>query len=518
VSYLLVVGMVLLPTVVYLRTSLTRDARNQTRQELEVELTAICHRLSDATPEQLVAHTAILGAALRTRLTVVDTNGNVLGDSIRTSTPPENHANRPEIRAALSGQIGESMRVSRTTGQSMFYVAMRFPKEGAPRGVARLARAESAVYATRNRVTEVLRSASAVALSAAVLLSLVAALAASRPLKRIAQHARALADGDFGTHLEVTTRDEIGEVAEALGALASQLRSRLVTSGVDRATLQALLDDIPVGVILYDSQRKPTAINGAARVMCNLEPFAELERATELARASAQQVAIERVMTDGFTVQTAMMVPWKTEAKLVARWVAVFGVDGGRLPALILLDGRDAAQIVALRNTVETLAIAARQCLDSKAIGARVALAREILTATTSLQQPDPDPHRTQVLTVQELLSHAISDVSPIADAMDTKIEVSVADPEVSVIDTGERIRSALSLMMLWALDDPQATKTVVISTIVQQRLVRFGMRASRSASENGLDVTRFVGPLGGDSGMSSNEDGCEAWLEAPRA
>ena len=215
VSYLLVVGLVLLPSVVYVRLLLTRDQHARARADMETELAGLCDRLGDATPSQLAARTEMLLAALPTRLTVIDATGRVLGDSLRPSGAMENHGDRPEVRAALRDGAGSDLRRSRTTGQMTLYVAMRFPRAGAARGVARRSRPEAVVNTARDQVTDVLGKASAVALSVAVLLSLVAALAASRPLRRIAQGARAFADGDFGAPIEADTGDEIGEVAEA---------------------------------------------------------------------------------------------------------------------------------------------------------------------------------------------------------------------------------------------------------------------------------------------------------------
>ncbi len=49
-SYLLVVGMVLVPTVVYLRTTLQRDQHARARAQLAAELTGITARLGEAPP------------------------------------------------------------------------------------------------------------------------------------------------------------------------------------------------------------------------------------------------------------------------------------------------------------------------------------------------------------------------------------------------------------------------------------------------------------------------------------
>jgi len=67
-----------------------------------------------------------LGAQFGVRVTLIDANGRVLGDSEvpRASLAGvENHASRPEVSAALAGHGGRGRRVSRTIGIDLVYVA-----------------------------------------------------------------------------------------------------------------------------------------------------------------------------------------------------------------------------------------------------------------------------------------------------------------------------------------------------------------------------------------------------------
>ncbi len=519
VSYLLVVGLVLLPSVVYLRSLLSRDQHARAVADMTQELTGICERLGDSTPAQLTARTEALLAALPTRLTVVDAAGNVLGDSARPGVAIENHAGRPEIRDAFARGVGSSVRLSRTTGQTMLYVAMRFPRAAAARGVARLSRPEASLHTARDQVTDVLRNASAVALTAAVLLSLVAALATSRPLRRIAQGARAFADGDFAANVDAATGDEIGEVAEALAALASQLRSRLVTSGVDRATLQALLDDLPVGVVLYDQGRQPTAFNGAARALCDLAPYAESERGAEIPKLSLQGSAIDLCLRDGFTTEVPLSLPWKPQAHLIARWVAVFAPDGERLPALVVLDRGDARIIESLRASVRALTghlRALRPAIRDAALAARVA--RDALHAEAQLPLPTPAAAAVVSTTVRALFEEAVDDLAPISDELEARFDMVAADAEARVADADGRGLHAVRSLLRWALEDPRRAPVIELHVSAQERAIRLSVRASRASIEATPDVGALVRPIGGDAGVVTSDEGVDCWVALPRA
>ena len=48
----------------------------------------------------------------------------------------ENHAGRPEVRAALAGEVGVAVRRSRTVGVEYLYVAVPMHRDGAARAAA----------------------------------------------------------------------------------------------------------------------------------------------------------------------------------------------------------------------------------------------------------------------------------------------------------------------------------------------------------------------------------------------
>lgn len=518
-SYLLVVGMVLVPTVVYLRTTLQRDQHARTRTQLAAELTGIAARLGEAPPGELDARIGLLLTALPTRLTVIDAAGNVLGDSYRPGAPHENHGDRPEVRAALRDGVGASLRRSGTTGQVMLYVARRYPAAGAVRGVARLAKAEAEINAASDQVSAVVRNAAAVGLSVAVLLSLVAALAASRPLRRIAAGARAFAAGDFGAPIDVRSSDEIGEVADALEALASQLRARLLTAGVDRATLQALLDDLPVGVILYDADRRPVAANGAARALCGLTAHAEPERGADIARLPGCAQAVAKAMRDGLTVEVPLTLPWRPEATLVARWVVVFAPDGQRLPALVVIDGGPRAQAAALEEAVTGLAAHVRALardVDDAELAVRAV--GDALRAEDAIAVPPLEPGAVEPVTARALYDAAAADVAALADAAGVRLTLECADGDGRAVDADGRARRALRAVLRWAIERAGREGRVVTAAALHEKSMRFSVRAPRSAEASAPDVAGLVRPLGGDAGVAPGGDGVEAWITTPRA
>src|SRR5262249_5736005 len=158
-------------------------------------LETLAARLSEVPPDKLPSASAALIEAIPQRVTLIAPDGHVIDDTVlhgktpRTE-PMENHATRPEIIQALREVQGASMRTSATTGETYVYVARRFPATGTPVGVIRLAVKADDVRYSSERFVGFIQRCGAVALSVGVLLSFVAALVVSRPLRRIAEGAR----------------------------------------------------------------------------------------------------------------------------------------------------------------------------------------------------------------------------------------------------------------------------------------------------------------------------------------
>ena len=106
-------------------TFLTR----QTRQMLEVRARLVSSALEPLLQAgDLIRIDALckkLGQENKTRVTMIEPTGRVLGESDKDPQAMENHLNRPEIQQAMTGVTGFSeRRPSTTLKQRMMYVAV----------------------------------------------------------------------------------------------------------------------------------------------------------------------------------------------------------------------------------------------------------------------------------------------------------------------------------------------------------------------------------------------------------
>jgi HAMP domain-containing protein/predicted RNA-binding protein YlqC (UPF0109 family) len=511
-SYLLVVGLVFFPSVIYLRTIQRREIREDIEKQMRADLALVARRVGEVPADQV--QTLAERLILRQRLTLVDTEGNVLFDTYEPR-PLGNHADRPEIRAALTSEdgFGSATRVSATTGEELIYEARRYPLDEPPRGVVRLAARVAKVTKMQDRVAVILTRAAAGALSAAVLLSFVASLVISRPLRRIMAGARAFAAGDFAYPVPVRSNDELGDVATALVDLAAQLRDRLLAAGADRATLHALLDELPAGVVLYDAEQRPSVMNGLFRELCGVGPKDEIERALSLPRLPEQAAAVEGVLVDGLPREHALALPWRPEARLRARWLCTFASGGERQLALVVLDERPRERLDGLARTLVELARDARGSADAPLA---VALARAASEAEADLPLPPVTAGEVRGVPLGALCRDAAGAVPSGVDA--ARLELSVCDEDARVVEVGGRTARALRGVLAGASDAGRERRGVVaVKTAMTDRAVRVevSVPVDRKVVERSA---RLIRGLGGDAGVNVDGDAGRTWLSLPRA
>ena len=130
VSSLAVAGATLLVATLLVSWSLRQSVRERIERSLvtEARLAAeLLSRQSAISAAELDAEADALGALGSARVTFIAPDGSVLGDS-QLSTDAlrsvENHADRPEVRDAISNGLGVATRYSATIDTDMLYVAV----------------------------------------------------------------------------------------------------------------------------------------------------------------------------------------------------------------------------------------------------------------------------------------------------------------------------------------------------------------------------------------------------------
>lgn len=273
---------------------LRRNLENEIANGLEHEARLVATLLpGDSTGWSDAART--LGPLVGHRVTLIDPKGRVRGDTEfdrDALAQLENHADRPEVRAALAAGVGRSRRLSASTNQRRMYMAVR----GGPPGVA-VVRLSATLDSVDEMVSTVQRGvalAGVAALAVAALLAWMLSGAVARDLVQLADAARAIAAGEAPVFPDSRT-PEVAEHVQALHAMHKQLVQRFADLQREREETHTLIEAMADGLLATDAAGNVATVNTAARRLLSrrqsepLPPVTELfhdKRARELVRAA----------------------------------------------------------------------------------------------------------------------------------------------------------------------------------------------------------------------------------------
>lgn len=244
------------------------------------------------------------------RALILNERGRVVADSDPV-VGATNYRDRPEVAAALEGQLAAGTRRSDTLDTDLLYVAVPVASGGDVHGVVRLTYPTTAVDHRVRRVWLTLGGVAVVSLVAAGAIAVALARSVTRPLRELQAAATALGGGDLSVHapddhgppevqaLAKAFNDTSRRLEELMGAqdafvadASHQLRTPLTAL---RLRLENLEADAPpedaaeLGAALDESNRLSRLVDG-------LLALAGADRAA--AMATAVPVALKPVLEE----------------------------------------------------------------------------------------------------------------------------------------------------------------------------------------------------------------------------
>jgi len=211
-----------------------------------------------------------LGKEIATRITIINKEGVVLGDSEKDPRQMENHADRPEIKMAYLGRVGRSIRYSNTLKMDMMYLAIPIFENSQVIGVTRLSLPLTEVKAKIAHIHKMIFMGTLLALSLALGIGLMVARMITKPLQKMADLAKDIASGDFSRQIDIHSNDEVGQLAQSFNQMAGELKTKIETILEDRNQLSAVLTSVIEGVVAIDRNEKIILFNSALQKLFNL--------------------------------------------------------------------------------------------------------------------------------------------------------------------------------------------------------------------------------------------------------
>jgi two-component system phosphate regulon sensor histidine kinase PhoR len=211
--------------------------------------------------EEIVRET---GAAIEKRITLIDTQGTVLADSLMDPSTMDNHRGRPEIVEALKGAVGRSSRFSNTMKTEMLYVAVPVTNNGEIMGILRVSLSlntiEELVHTFRSKIYVTTLVIVSVLLIAAFLFT----NRITGPIRQLQVASRRIAEGDFDTKVFLKQHGEVKDLADSYNYMTEELNKNINELSHQREELHSIISSLPSGLFVLNKNGKVVLSNRSA--------------------------------------------------------------------------------------------------------------------------------------------------------------------------------------------------------------------------------------------------------------
>ncbi|MGX9726112.1 MAG: ATP-binding protein [Candidatus Electronema sp. VV] len=336
-SYLLLAAISLALCLATASLLLKQSVISQTQEELAAQANLFRAQLERQGTAEFGSICAEFSAELGSRFTVISASGQVLADSEKDPISFDNHADRPEIRAALAGELGLSLRRSHSLGKELLYVAVPLRHDSEIWGAARASLPaellEERLAALRGKL--LLAAVPALLLAAAV--SFLLALRVSKPLQEIEQGVRRFTQGGLRHRIHITGPLEITRLAESCNRMAAQLDEQSGSLRKQLALLESTFRSMAEAVIVLDPEGRILRCNQAAGRLFGFNPAAAEQRdIQEVIRLADVQQFFEKTMQQGGTTEGIITISAGREKILSANGARLRSESGANAGALLV--------------------------------------------------------------------------------------------------------------------------------------------------------------------------------------
>ena len=263
--------------------AMRRQANAQIEETLVAEMRLAAQLLERTAPgrdsaggaldvAELDAEADRIGELINARVTLVASDGRVVGDSAESPTAlaaMENQGTSPEIVAARATGLGRAGRHSATLDAEMLYLAAAVQHPDI--AFVRVALPLTGIGDQLQAIFTAMLAAFGLALAGSAAIAFLMARQIRRRVRTIASAARRHDRGELTRPPLDYGDDELGIVARALDDSVQELGARVADLDRDRGRMAAILAGMIEGVIVIDPQGRLQLVNEAARQMLKLD-------------------------------------------------------------------------------------------------------------------------------------------------------------------------------------------------------------------------------------------------------
>jgi two-component system phosphate regulon sensor histidine kinase PhoR len=146
----------------------------------------------------------------------------------------------------------------------MMYVAVPITSNGGVAGFARVALSLAQIDKSLQHINNVIIVGAVIAAVIAILLAFQILRITTEPVKKLTHLSRKMAQGELDQEIQITSRDEVGELARAFNQMAARLKEMVVLLTNERDRMATILSNIDDAILMVDGDGKITTMNRTA--------------------------------------------------------------------------------------------------------------------------------------------------------------------------------------------------------------------------------------------------------------
>ncbi|WP_271003059.1 two-component system histidine kinase PnpS [Listeria seeligeri] len=197
------------------------------------------------------------------RITVIDSQGDVVADTKKDPENLDNHMNRPEVADILEKgeNVGISIRESDSLGYSMLYVAVPVKHQNKTDGVLRISISLESVDTAVAKLWGNLALIFGIALIIIAGISVFIARRITKPVREIIEVSTDLANHKYDSRIHGKVSGELQDLSISVNMLAESLETQMFEIKQNEQRLNAIVQNLVSGVMLINADKQVIMTN-----------------------------------------------------------------------------------------------------------------------------------------------------------------------------------------------------------------------------------------------------------------
>ncbi|GBF11527.1 cell wall metabolism sensor histidine kinase WalK [Tepidibacillus sp. HK-1] len=198
-------------------------------------------------------------------VSIIDSNGVILSSTEKVSPSIIGQKiYQTEVNRALLGTRDEAIRIDAKTGHRTKYLALPIKQGNNVLGAVFMKASIEGVYDTIYRISNILMTATLIALLFTAWLGFILSRTITKPIKDITTQAVSLTKGDFNQRVKIYGDDEIGRLADTFNKMAIRLKEAIDQNEEEKEKFASILSHMSDGVIATNAHGRIIVVNQRA--------------------------------------------------------------------------------------------------------------------------------------------------------------------------------------------------------------------------------------------------------------